>query len=207
VAAVDVNRGMLAVGQSLPVPVGGPIEWYEGNADALPFADGAFDVALCQFGLQFFPDRLAALLEMRRVLAGAGRAGATVFTSIDRNPAAFALSDAVDRHLGVGASSAKRSEHSLADPDELRALFSEAGFVGIRIETVALDIRFASVDEWVRIQLSATPLAALIAECGSSERERLLSVVSAEVGLALSAFVEGDSFTFPQEVNVALANA
>ncbi len=202
-----MNRGKLAVGRSLPPPAGGPIEWYEGTADALPFADGEFDVVLCQLGLQFFPDRPAALREMRRVLASAGRVGATVFTSIDRNPAALALADAVDRHLGVGASSAKRSEHSLGDPHELHELFSEVGFMGIRIETVTLDIRFASVDEWVGIQFAATPLGALVAECDSIAREQLLGVVSAEVGLALAAFVDGDSFAFPQEVDVALANA
>src|SRR5262249_51099274 len=37
VAAVDVNRGMLAVARSLPPPAGVPIEWCEGSADALPF--------------------------------------------------------------------------------------------------------------------------------------------------------------------------
>ena len=156
---------------------------------------------------RFFPDRPGALREMRRVLASTGRVGATVFTSIDRNPAALALADAVDRHLGAGASSAKRSEHSLADPHELRELFSEAGFMGIRIETVTLDIRFASVDDWVGIQFAATPLAALVTERDSRAREQLLDVVSAEVGLALAAFVDGDSFTFPEEVDVALAHA
>jgi ubiquinone/menaquinone biosynthesis C-methylase UbiE len=207
VAAIDVNRGMLAVGRSLPPPAGGRIEWYDGTADALPFPDREFDVVLCQLGLQFFPDRPTALREMRRVLASAGRVGATVFTSIERNPAALALANAVDRHLGVGASSAKRSEHSLADPHELRELFSEVGFMDIRIETVTLDIRFASVDEWVGIQFAATPLAALLAEHDSTAREQLLGVVSAEVGLTLAPFVDGDSFAFPQEVDVALANA
>jgi len=57
---------MLAVGRSLPTPVGAPTEWHEASALALPFADGEFGVVLCQLGLQFFPDRLTALQEMRR---------------------------------------------------------------------------------------------------------------------------------------------
>src|SRR5262249_9117312 len=96
VAAVDVNHGMLAVGQSWPAPDGAAIEWHEGSADALPFGDGEFDAVLCQLGLQFFPDAAAAVKEMRRVLAAHGRAGASVFTSIERNPAALALAEAVD---------------------------------------------------------------------------------------------------------------
>lgn len=207
VVALDVNRGMIAVGRSLPPPAGAPIEWYEASADTLPFRDGEFEAVLCQFGLQFFPDRLAALREMRRVLAAAGRVGASVFTSIDRNPAAHALADAVDHHLGDGASRAKRSEHLLADPDELRELFDAAGFAGVRIETVTHAIRFASVDEWVGIQLVATPLAKLLAERDASQRERIVSLVSADVGEALAVFANGDAFVFPQEVHVALVNA
>ena len=46
----------------------------EASADALPFPDDSFDVVTCQQGLQFFPDRPAAMAEMRR-RAAAGRPG------------------------------------------------------------------------------------------------------------------------------------
>ena len=203
VAALDVNGEMLAVGRSLPPPVGAAIEWVEGSADALPFGDGEFDVVLCQLGLQFFPDRPSALREMRRVLATAGCVAASVFTSIERNPAAHALAEAVDRYLGETASRAKRSEHSLADREELRDLFDDAGFVGVEIQTVAQTIRFASVEEWVGIQFAATPLAALLARLDRPERERVVGAVSVDVGKALEAFVSDDAFAFPQEVYVA----
>jgi len=206
VAALDVNGGMLAVGRSLPPPAGAAIEWCEGNAEALPFGDGEFDVVLCQLGLQFFSDRSAGLREMRRVLGAGGRIGASVYTSIERNPAARALADAVDRRFGDGASRAKRSEHSLADPEELRESFRAAGFVVVALETVVQTRRFASVEEWVEIQFTATPLAALITSGEPSQRERSVGLVSAHVGEALAAFASGDAFAFPQEVHVVLAN-
>src|SRR5436309_1061779 len=65
---LDNNTGMLAVARSLPPIPGVSLEWQEGNALAMPFADASFDVLLCQQGLQFFPDRSAALCEMHRVL-------------------------------------------------------------------------------------------------------------------------------------------
>lgn len=204
VAAVDVNRGMLAVGRSLPPPEGAPIEWYEASADALPFGKGEFDVVLCQLGLQFFADRPAALREMRRVLAAAGRVGVSVYTSIDRNPAAKALADAVDRHLGDDASNAKRSEHSLADRAELCGLLDAAGFAGVRLEAVTQMIRFGSVDEWVEIQFAATPLAALVSD--PTRRGRIVDLVSADVADALAAFASDDAFAFPQEAHVAIAD-
>src|SRR5215471_11958046 len=176
VAALDVNSGMLTVGRSLPRPAGAPIEWYEASALALPFGDGEFTVVLCQFGLQFLPDPRAALREMLRVLATAGRAGVSVYTSIDRNPAAQALSDALDRYLGEGASRAKRSEHSLADSAELHELFADAGFAGVHIEAVTRTLRFSSTGEWVGFQLAATPLASLLAEREQSEREHLVAL-------------------------------
>jgi len=207
VAGVDVNRGMIAVARSLPSPTGAPIEWFEGSADALPFGDHQFDTVLCQLGLQFFPDRAAALREMRRVLVAAGRCGASVFTPIERNPAARALADAVDRHFGDGASHAKRSEHALADPGELRALFEQAGFAGIRLDAVTQTIRFGSVNEWVEIQFAATPLSALLADRDPAERERQVGFVCADVHQTLAAFESEGAFAFPQEVSVVLADA
>ena len=74
VTGLDLNAGMLAVARSLPAPSGAPITWIEGSAVAMNLPNAAFDVVFCQQGLQFFPDRLAALCEMRRVLRPSGRA-------------------------------------------------------------------------------------------------------------------------------------
>jgi ubiquinone/menaquinone biosynthesis C-methylase UbiE len=194
VVGLDVNGGMLEVARARAPE----LEWVEGSALALPFDDGEFGTVVCQLGLQFFDERFTALREMHRVLADGGRAAASVFTSIDDNPAALALSDALDRHVGEGASLAKRSEHSLSDAEELRGLCAAAGFSSIRIETVSLTIRFGSVREWVGVQLAATPLAAL-------RREDVSARVGDDVGSALAAFVDGDGFAFPQEVHVAIA--
>jgi hypothetical protein len=133
-----------------------------------------------------------------------GRAGVRVFAAIEQNPAAHALSDALDRHLGEGTSQAKRSEHALADSEGLRELFVAAGFTDVRIETVTLTVRFASVDAWVRIQLSATPPAALRAE---AEGEDDVARVCADVGAALAPYTRGGGFAFPQQAHVALADA
>jgi len=206
VDALDVNRGMLAVGRSMPSSRGAPIEWHEGSADALPFGAGEFTVVLCQLGLQFFPNRRAALSEMRRVLGAGGRVGASVYTAIARNPAAHALAEAVDRHLGEGASDAKRSEHSLADPEELYGLFDAAGFAAVQLETVTQLVRFASVEEWVEIQFAATPLAALVADRERRQLDHIVGLVSADVREALAPCASDNAFAFPQEAHVAVAD-
>jgi len=207
VVGLDVNTGMLAIARAGPWSESGGIEWVEGSALALPFDDGQFNLVVCQLGLQFFDDRPEALREMRRVLAEGGRAAASVYTSIDRNPAAQALAEALDRHVGEGASRAKRGEHSLADADELRELCTAAGFAGVRIETAMLTVRFASVDEWVRIQFAATPLAALLSEREPLHRTDFVTRVRNDVAATLATFVYDDGLAFPQEVQVAHATA
>jgi ubiquinone/menaquinone biosynthesis C-methylase UbiE len=200
VVGVDVNGAMLRVARArLP-----ELEWCEGSVLGLPFADGEFDVVLCQLGLQFFPDGPAALREMRRVIASGGRFGASVYSEIERNPAADALADALDRHFGEGAARAKRHEHSLGDRVEFRALLATAGFAEVRIETIARRARFVSAQEWVRIQFAATPLAALVEGREPSERERLIGLVSMDVEAKLASLVDEDVLVFRQEAHIAL---
>lgn len=84
VVGLDLSPGMLAVARASSEP---GIEWREGNAMAMPFPDGYFDLVLCHQGLQFMPDRLAALREMRRVLVAGGRLVLGVFCSSPGNVA------------------------------------------------------------------------------------------------------------------------
>ena len=60
VVGLDYNAGMLAVARSVRTASGtasAPIEWIEGSALSLPFAERTYDLVLCQLGVQFFPDR------------------------------------------------------------------------------------------------------------------------------------------------------
>jgi hypothetical protein len=82
-----------------------------------------------------------------------------------------------------------------------------AGFVDVRVETVTRNVRFASPEEWVRIQFDATPLASVLFEREPLERNDVVALVSADVGASLAAFVRDDDFSFPQEVHVVLASA
>jgi ubiquinone/menaquinone biosynthesis C-methylase UbiE len=198
VDAIDINDGMLAVARSLP----GAVRWHHGSALALPFADAGFDVVLCQLGLQFVPDRPLALREMRRVLVSGGRLGLNVFGPIEDNPATHALADALDRHVGADASRAKRTEHALGDPEQLRALVARAGLRAIAVDTLRKTVRFTSPAEYVAIQLAATPLAAVV---GAGD-DRVPAIV-ADVACALAPYMSDDGLTFPQQVLTVTARA
>src|SRR5829696_3510380 len=109
VVGLDINPDMLSVARPL-APVGGAtVEWLEASALEIPLPDAAFDVVLCQHGLQQFPDRPAALGEMRRVLAPGGRLGLCVWSRIEGSPGMAALTEALERHVGVEAAANRRA--------------------------------------------------------------------------------------------------
>src|SRR5437764_9144095 len=81
ITGIDINEGMLTAARRNP-----QIAWHQGSATELPFAEGTFDVVLCQQGLQYFPDRDKAMKEMARVLAPGGRIALNVWGALERQP-------------------------------------------------------------------------------------------------------------------------
>jgi ubiquinone/menaquinone biosynthesis C-methylase UbiE len=103
VAGLDRNQGMLAVAGRLRPD----LEWHEGDAAELPFADASFDAVLCQSALMFFPDRVAALREMARVAAPGGTVAVQVWDLLEAQEGYGAMYAAFSRQLGPGAGSAR----------------------------------------------------------------------------------------------------
>jgi len=73
VVGVDPSVPMLTVARTAAAAEDLAVEWREGSAAELPIADASFDVAFCQQGLQFLPERPPVLRKMYRVLATGGR--------------------------------------------------------------------------------------------------------------------------------------
>jgi len=82
--ASDLNDGMLAYAAAKFGP-DDAVEWKQADATSLPFDDASFDAVVCQFGLMFFPDKVAALREVHRVLSPGGLFVFNVWDSIDKN--------------------------------------------------------------------------------------------------------------------------
>ncbi len=207
VTGLDLNKGMLAVAQTR-VSEGAPVDWIEGSALDLPFPAEKFDLVLCQLGLQFFPDRGRALREMRRVLSPSGRVALSVYSPIERTPGANAFVLALDSVLGPNASKIKRGEHSFNAPAELRELIVEAGFTRVEVRTVVQQIEFPSVLDYVRFQLLATPMAALLSNRDEADRQAAIKTIAQETAsFSDPAMLEGGGFSFRQEAYVGTGHA
>jgi ubiquinone/menaquinone biosynthesis C-methylase UbiE len=205
VTGLDLNTAMLAVARRAETE-GAEIRWIEGSALDLPFPPDSFDLALCQQGLQFFPDQRKALCEIYRVLKGGGRAALSVYSPIERTPGANAFALALDDVVGRDASRIKRGEHSFKDATQLEKLLQGSGFSAVHIHTVEQTIAFPSVVDYVRFQLLATPMTVLLKERTETEREAIISsIASRTLALSMPVTLEGERFTFPQEAYVAMA--
>ena len=145
VHGLDANPDMLAVARRKKVPV----EWVQGRAEVLPFADASFDSVLSQFGLMFFDDRAAALGEMKRVLRPGGRLAVAVCDALERSPGYSALDALLERLFGLAVAGAFRAPFALGDEGRLRALCAEAGLQEASVARREGTVRFASIDALV----------------------------------------------------------
>jgi ubiquinone/menaquinone biosynthesis C-methylase UbiE len=204
VTGLDLNPGMLAVAASISAsdpPTSAPISWQEASATNMPLPNGAFDIVYCQLGLQFFPDRPAALREMYRVLVPGGRLGFMVWQDIQHSPGFSALAAALARHVSTEAAGIMRAPFALADAEQLRALVAAEGFRDITIESVAGTVRFPSVSRFVQDYVRGSPLSGHVAKVSDETRGSLVS----EVGDALMSYVADEGLTFPIKAHLAAA--
>ncbi len=80
VTSTDYVPALLDKGRARAAAEHLPIRFEPADVEALPYADGAFDVVLSTFGVMFAPDQARAAAEMLRVLRPGGRIGLANWT-------------------------------------------------------------------------------------------------------------------------------
>jgi SAM-dependent methyltransferase len=190
VVGLDASPAMLAVARAVSEREGTAVDWREGQAEALPFPDGSFDLALSQFALMFFADRGRALREMRRVLDDDGRLALSVFQGIELHPFYVALDAAIARRLGESAVGAI---FTLGDGDALRHEVIEAGFRAVTIEPFAITARFPNPEAFLagEIDVDTASIPAMQGLDPEARRD-LTAAIAQEMADHLRAVTDGD---------------
>jgi ubiquinone/menaquinone biosynthesis C-methylase UbiE len=175
VTACDLSPAMLAIAQSKPAIVdGAPIEYVECPADVLRAQTTFYDVGTCQQGLQFFPDRGAALAEMRRVLRPGGRLGIAVWCAIEESPPFAALASALHDTFGDPiAAEYRNGPWGLTDLAQLGGLVEGAGFRDVHVSVHRLPVVFEGGADQVLATLAASGVAAHVAAANEDARKAL----------------------------------
>ena len=158
ITATDLNPPMLA--RAAEVVDAPNVVWREADALALPFADASFDAVACQFGVMFFPDKIAGFAEARRVLRPGGRLVFSVWDRIEDNDIPLLVRDTVtalfpDDPPGFLA----RGPFSWHDKAKIREALAQAGFGAVEIETVTLPTPARSAAEATTGLCKGSPMA------------------------------------------------
>lgn len=195
----DINAGMLAMARQCAA--GLEVAFEQADAQALPFADACFDAVICQQGFQFFPDRRAALGECHRVLKPGGQAIFCTARALEENPMMQAQVTAFAAVLGEAAAAPIRAVCGFDDAGATRALFAEAGFAPVAVESVALALFARDGRAFVDGLMKSTPVADRIAEMGPAARQDLQDRILAAFGDCF----DGRALRFPHSANVVVA--
>lgn len=145
IVATDINPAVLEfAARQMDADL---VTFQTADAQDLPFAEGSFDLVVCAFGVMFFPDKVRASSEARRVLRSGGRYLLVSFDRLALNPVPKAAEEAVaslfqddpPRYM-------ERGPFSYADPGAIEQDLRAAGFTGIDLETVALSSHVSARD-------------------------------------------------------------
>ena len=202
VAGLDVDPGMIEVARSKPLSADAArVTWHCDDALKLPFQDGSFDAVLCLQGLQFFPDRVAGLKEMRRVLRAEGRLAASVWRAIEHCKGHDALAKVLQRH-GIDAQAARRP-FSMGDAEDLVGSARKAGFHNVKVQAVTKLMRFPSPQAFVENLAAGAPSTRhALAKVPDTQRQQLI----AEVGAELQPYVDANGVGIPYASHLLLAH-
>jgi SAM-dependent methyltransferase len=80
VVASDLTPELFEAGRKLAALNGATVEWDEGDAEALPYGDGEFDVVMSTVGVMFAPNHQASADELVRLTRPGGTIGLISWT-------------------------------------------------------------------------------------------------------------------------------
>ncbi len=190
---IDINDGMLNIARSKS----SSIEWINAPAETLPFEDGSFNGALCQFGLMYFENQENAIREMMRVLKPDGIMAIAVWDKLENNPG-LAAEDLLWQQV-FGKEWGDETPYRLGDKEILENLFGRSGIANISITTHQGSARYESIASWIH-----TGAKGWTEDEALSDDQLKLLLETAEKNLANYRTSEG-SVVFPTSAHVVSA--
>jgi ubiquinone/menaquinone biosynthesis C-methylase UbiE len=185
IVATDLNPSMLA--RATKVGTSRPVEWRPADAQHLPFDDGSFDAVVCQFGVMFFPDKVRAFAEARRVLAPDGVLFFNVWDRLEANAFALTVSSVLEASFPKDPPRfLARTPHGWFDRATIVDTLARAGFAGTpQLDTVALRSRAPTARHAAVALVQGTPVRNDLEARGASLAEitdRATAAIAATFG-------------------------
>ncbi|HEX6332730.1 MAG TPA: methyltransferase domain-containing protein [Flavisolibacter sp.] len=178
--ATDLNQDMLNIAaQKVP---GERVAFEVADALNLPFNDNSFDHAVCQYGVMFFPDKLLAFRETRRVLHPGGKFLFNTWDKLANNPVNDVMNNVMQEVLGSEAPDfLEKGPFSFHDPEVIDSLMTEAGFRDITIERVQLSSSYATASSMMQGIVDGSPLSSYLIERDPAVQEKVRNRIQEEL--------------------------
>jgi SAM-dependent methyltransferase len=179
------------------------VEWRQADALHLPFPHDSFDAGACQFGVMFFPDKARGLAEARRVTKPGCRFVFSVWDSLEANPAAKIVHQALaDRFPDHPPGFLDRVPYGWCDEHVIReTALSDAAFSHLDLERVPRDLHAPSAEALAMGLCLGSPLRMELEAHGA---DRLTVAVEAATAALEREFGPG-AFTAPMQALVVTA--
>ena len=167
IVATDLSEPMLAYAKAKRAKLP-EVEWRPADAAALPFPSASFGAVVSQFGLMFVPDKKAAFREARRVLKSEGLFAFNVMDRMEKNPYTRIAHETISSFYPKDPPRFFEVTAVLHDPETIRTLCGEQGFVGIQVERVRQEAFSPSAKSFATGLIMGSPAGDFIRERGDT---------------------------------------
>lgn len=142
VFALDLNEEMLAINKKKFEELGceDVIEFIHASAEKIPIEDNTLDTVICQQGFQFFPDKHKAAREIYRILNKGGELVISTWLPVSECEIFGMLCETLEEIEEKELSQLMRIPFDYMQKDELKTVFTKAGFNTIKIEKQSMNL-------------------------------------------------------------------
>jgi SAM-dependent methyltransferase len=178
--ATDLNPAMLEHARGR-LPADPRLELRAADAAQLPFADAAFDHYVCQFGIMFVADKLAALREAWRVLAPGGELLLNTWCTLRENAFARTAHATIGSFFPSEPPTFYLTPFGWNDRAAIRAALASAGFAAIAIDVVERPATAVSARDLALGLVRGNPIAVAIQERLGDLHDGVIDALAAEL--------------------------
>jgi ubiquinone/menaquinone biosynthesis C-methylase UbiE len=176
VAGIDPSPSQIEYARKRPGV--SPAQFHVGDAQALPFADKQFDVAVMALVIAFIPDAPKAVAELVRVV----KPGGVVATYMWDLPEGVPARPIYKAAATLGYPPPLPPNAAASKADKLQGLWKEAGLTSVESTVIRIPVSYASFEElWQTFSLPVGPQGTFIQGLSAAAKEELRKVLKAQV--------------------------
>lgn len=178
-SVIGIDLAQAQIDYASRKPLAAHASFRTGDAQTLPLQDGTFDVVASALVINFIPDRLRALAEMRRVTRSGGRVGGYIWDFAAELSPSGPFREALREFVGNVPPLPGTEDSTLA---RLRTMFEQAGFVDMATTSFEVPVAFPDFHAfWAAQTPGYAPTTKIIAAMDDRRRRHLHEVVRAKV--------------------------